>query len=168
MKKEYWTESDYCKKFCKEYIKYHPNGNIESHGWKCESIQRGIWNYWHEDGSISTQTHHGSMNFSSKYGEATHSIHWHKNGHKASEIDEKAINPRSVCAHKQWNEDGEAWLVHRNVMNNDGVILGDRYSDGSIRPKIERSRIALAPPITKVSNTQKNETPNLDEDEMPF
>ena len=167
MKKEYWTESDYCKKYCKECIEYYPNGNIESHGWKCDVTGRmrevGIWNYWREDGSIRDTTH-----YDDRYGEALRRTRWHKNGYKASEIDEKAINPRSVCAHKQWNEDGEAWLVHRNVMNNDGVILGDRYSDGSIRPKAERTRIKRVSPIVKVVDIQKDETPYLDEDEIPF
>ena len=158
-KEEYWTESDYCKKFCKEHIKYHPNGNIESHGWKCESTKRGIWNYWHEDGGIGSQTHHGTMNFSSKYGEATHSIHWHKNGYKSSEIDHNAVKPLYVNDWKKWDEDGEAWLVHKNVMNNDRVVLGDMYSDGSIRPKAERTRIKIVPPIVKVVDIQEDEIP---------
>jgi len=168
MKKKYWTESDYCKKFCKEYIKYHPNGNIESHGWKCESTRRGIWTYWREDGSVSSQVHHGTMDFSSRYGEATHSIHWHKNGHKACEFNHLASNPRMIQNNKKWNEDGEAWLMHKNIQNNDKVILGDMYSDGSIRPKSERSRIKLAPPIIAVANAQENESHDPDEDDMPF
>jgi hypothetical protein len=161
-KEEYWTESDYCKKFCKECIEYYPNGNIKTHGWKCETTGRmrevGIWNYWREDGSMQRQAHHEDT-----YGEVLHSISWHKNGYKSSEIDERLRG-----CDKQWDEYGEAWLVSKNIMNNNKIILGDRYSDGSIRPKAERTRIKRVSPIVKVVDIQKDETPDLDEDEMPF